>query len=46
MLENHKHVEDTYATRHIVEAAVDQVQMKQVMAKKTPGRYLLKAMMS
>ncbi|MCJ1667393.1 formate/nitrite transporter family protein [Staphylococcus sp. NRL 19/737] len=46
MLENHKNLEDTYTTRHIVEAAVGQVQMKEVMAKKTPGRYLLKAIMS
>lgn len=46
MIENRKTVEDTYATKHVVEAAADQVQMKQVMATKTPGRYLLKSMMA
>ncbi|MEL3710768.1 formate/nitrite transporter family protein [Staphylococcus borealis] len=46
MLKNNKTVEDTHATRDIVEAAVGQVQTKEIMAKKTPGRYALKAMMS
>ena len=46
MLDNKKTINDTHATRDIVEAAVSQVQTKEVMAFKTPGRYALKAMMS
>ncbi|MCH4382311.1 formate/nitrite transporter family protein [Staphylococcus haemolyticus] len=46
MLKNNKTVEDTHATRDIVEAAVGQVQTKEIMATKTPGRYALKAIMS
>ncbi|MBO1199652.1 formate/nitrite transporter family protein [Staphylococcus simiae] len=46
MLKNNKTVEDTYSTRPTVEAIASSVQMKQVMADKTPGRYLLKAMMA
>lgn len=45
MLKNNKTVEDTHATRDIVEAA-GQVQTKEIMATKTPGRYALKAIMS
>ena len=46
MLKNNKTIDDTHATRHIVEAAVDQVQTKEIMATQTPGRYALKAIMS
>lgn len=46
MLENKKGVEDTFATRAIVENAVNQVQIKDVMATKAPGRYTIKALMS
>lgn len=46
MLKNNKTVEDTYSTRSTVEGIASSVQMKQVMADKTPGRYLLKAMMA
>lgn len=46
MLKNNKTVEDTHATRDIVEAAVGQVQTKEIMSTKTPGRYALKAIMS
>lgn len=34
MLKNNKTVEDTHATRDIVEAAVGQVQTKEIMATK------------
>ncbi len=46
MLKNNKTVEDTHATRDIVEAAVGQVQTKEIMSTKTPGRYALKTIMS
>ena len=45
MLKNNKTVEDTHATRDIVEAAVGQVQTKKLCLK-TPGRYALKTIMS
>lgn len=46
MTSNHTMIKDTYATKDIIKAAVGQVQMKEVMATQTPGRYLLKSMMS
>ena len=46
MTSNHTTIKDTYATKDIIKAAVGQVQMKEVMATQTPGRYLLKSMMS
>ena len=46
MTSNHTTIEDTYTTKDLIKAAVRQVQMKEVMATQTPGRYLLKSMMS
>ena len=46
MIKNTKSVEDTFMSKATVENAVNQVQMKQVMIERTPGRYILKAIMS
>lgn len=46
MIKNSKSVEDTFMSKATVENAVNQVQMKQVMLERTPGRYILKSMMS
>lgn len=46
MIKNTKSVEDTFMSKATVENAVNQVQMKQVMIELTPGRYILKAIMS
>lgn len=46
MIKNTKSVEDTFMSKATVENAVNQVQMKQVMIEHTPGRYILKAIMS
>ena len=46
MIKNTKSVEDTYMSKATVEKPVNQVQMKQVMIERTPGRYILKAIMS
>ena len=43
---NHKQVEDTYMTKGVVSQILSQVQMKDVMYKHTPGRAVLKAIMS
>ena len=43
MTSNHTTIEDTYTTKDLIKAAVRQVQMKEVMATQTPGRYLLKS---
>lgn len=46
MIKNTKSVEDTFMSKATVENAVNQVQMKQVMIERTPGRFILKAIMS
>ncbi|NKE83966.1 formate/nitrite transporter family protein [Staphylococcus arlettae] len=46
MIKNTKSVEDTFMSKATVENEVNQVQMKQVMIERTPGRYILKAIMS
>ncbi|BBD89196.1 formate/nitrite transporter family protein [Staphylococcus caprae] len=46
MFKNKKNIEDTYATKAIVHNIAGQVQMKEVMADKTPTRYALKSMMA
>ncbi|MCD8841854.1 formate/nitrite transporter family protein [Staphylococcus arlettae] len=46
MIKNTKSVEDTFMSKATVENAVNQVQMKQVMIERIPGRYILKAIMS
>lgn len=46
MIHNNKNVQDTHATKTIVQNIAGQVQMKEVMADKTPSRYALKSMMA
>ena len=46
MFKNNKSIEDTYATKPIIQNIVGQAQIKQVMAKQTPMRYTLKAIMA
>lgn len=46
MLKNAKTLDDTHATRAQIESAAGQVQMKEVMLDKTPGRYMVKAIMA
>lgn len=46
MFKNNKSIEDTYATKSIIQNIVGQAQIKQVMAKQTPMRYTLKAIMA
>ena len=46
MFKNNKSIEDTYATKSIIQSIVGQAQIKQVMAKQTPMRYTLKAIMA
>lgn len=46
VMQNHKTVEDTYASRETMNSVVSSSQMKSVMLSKTPVRYFLKAMMS
>ena len=46
MCKNNKSIEDTYATKPIIQNIVGQAQIKQVMAKQTPMRYTLKAIMA
>ncbi|WP_414044316.1 formate/nitrite transporter family protein [Macrococcus animalis] len=41
-----KTIEDTYASKGNIENVLNQVATKEVMADKTPGRYMLKAIMS
>ena len=46
VMQNHKSVEDTYASRETMNNVVSSSQMKSVMLSKTPVRYFLKAIMS
>ena len=45
MFKNNKSIEDTYATKPIIQNIVGQAQIKQDM-KQTPMRYTLKAIMA
>lgn len=45
-VKNAKTLDDTHATRAQIESAAGQVQMKEVMLDKTPGRYMVKAIMA
>ena len=43
VMQNHKSVEDTYASRETMNNVVSSSQMKSVMLSKTPVRYFLKS---
>ncbi|ANQ65064.1 formate/nitrite transporter family protein [Staphylococcus equorum] len=46
MVDNNKSIKDTYMSRETIDNINNQVQMKEVLFDKTPGRYALKSIMS